>query len=237
MNKQKTTGLLVNGSVKSAGVTFYTRRGKTVLRSSHSDMPLLCSRAQFDMRMRMKHAVALWHVLSKCGVLCLGDRDGYHAFTARANRLPTVYLPKRGPLSCASLLMPQMPVSQGLLPAVGLRLSQAGGVPALVTDIVACRAARFATFWFYTFCQHVDGSVPTLTAEVRQLCAADMQEADGCLALPGDEFADPLRGWALVRVEDDHCSTQSVVTNCTYYERFTTDEAFIAAAREYGVRV
>ena len=65
-------------------------------------------------------------------------------------------------------------------------------------------------------------------------------EVDGCLALTGDEFADTMKGWALVRVEGSpaagswRCSSQSLVTRCTSYMPFTTEEALLEAAKSYG---
>ena len=47
-------------------------------------------------------------------------------------------------------------------------------------------------------------------------------------------MADPMFGWALVRVDGDRCSTQAAVTRCTYYERFTTEKALNDAAASYG---
>lgn len=57
--------------------------------------------------------------------------------------------------------------------------------------------------------------------------------ADDCLALLGERFADPMKGFALVRVVDGHTSQQRIVTRCTYYQRFTTEEALQAAAKSY----
>lgn len=50
----------------------------------------------------------------------------------------------------------------------------------------------------------------------------------------GDEFADDDKGWALVQVEGERCSPQTIVTRCTFYQQFTTDEAQKAAAKSYG---
>ena len=43
-----------------------------------------------------------------------------------------------------------------------------------------------------------------------------------------------MKGWALVRMDGDRCSSQGIVTRCTYYERFTTEEAMQKAAESYG---
>ena len=41
-------------------------------------------------------------------------------------------------------------------------------------------------------------------------------------------------GWALVRVRGERCSSQTVVTRCTHYNQFTTEEALREAAASYG---
>lgn len=57
---------------------------------------------------------------------------------------------------------------------------------------------------------------------------------DGCLALVDSDFADEMKGWALVCIIGDRCSSQGIVTRCTYYEHFTTVEALQKAAESYG---
>ncbi len=57
---------------------------------------------------------------------------------------------------------------------------------------------------------------------------------DGHFALVGEEFADDLKGWALVRVNDNQCSPQTIVTRCTLYQQYTTEEALQVAAKSYG---
>ena len=47
-----------------------------------------------------------------------------------------------------------------------------------------------------------DGTLPTLEQEL-----GEMTKVDGQLALVGKEFAEEMKGWALVRVIDDRCST------------------------------
>ena len=42
-----------------------------------------------------------------------------------------------------------------------------------------------------------------------------------------------MLGFGLVRVIDGHASSQRVVTRCTYYERYTTEEALQLAAKSY----
>ena len=50
----------------------------------------------------------------------------------------------------------------------------------------------------------------------------------------GEEFADDMKGWALVKVVDDRCSPQTIVTRCTLYQQYTTKEALERAADSYG---
>lgn len=54
------------------------------------------------------------------------------------------------------------------------------------------------------------------------------------MALTGDHFANPMMGFGVARIADGRVSSQRVVTRCTYYERFTTEEAMQAAAKSYG---
>ena len=57
---------------------------------------------------------------------------------------------------------------------------------------------------------------------------------DGTLVLVGDRFGDPMQGFALVRIQEGHVSSQHVITRCNYYERYTTEEALLSAAESYG---
>ena len=49
----------------------------------------------------------------------------------------------------------------------------------------------------------------------------------GCLA-------DEKKGWALVKVVDDRRSPQTIVTRCTLYQQYTTEDALERAADSYG---
>ena len=60
------------------------------------------------------------------------------------------------------------------------------------------------------------------------------KDVHGTLALVGERYSDPMLGFGLVRVEDGLASPQRVVTRCTYYEKFMTEEAIQAAAKSYG---
>jgi len=238
MAKTKMTGLLVNGSVRSAGVTFYTRDGQTVVRSSHSNQPMRRSVAQFGVRMRVRHNALLWQALKAADATHF-DKGAYSRFRSLSFKLPVVYVVKSE--SDASFLLPGMPVSEGTLPSVELTLGTVDGVPALLTNLKKGELKKYEYLLLYTVRQDVSTSVPRCRVSVREVSASDMVETDGCLALSGDEYGDDMSGWALVRAERPsearpvpQCSTQSVVTRCSYYERFTTSEALAAAAESYG---
>lgn len=43
-----------------------------------------------------------------------------------------------------------------------------------------------------------------------------------------------MKGWAIVRVAGDQCSPQTIVTRCTLYQQYMTEEALQRAAKSYG---
>lgn len=47
-------------------------------------------------------------------------------------------------------------------------------------------------------------------------------------------FSDEMKGWALVKVMDDRCSRQTIVTRCTLYQRYMTEDALEVASDSYG---
>ena len=57
---------------------------------------------------------------------------------------------------------------------------------------------------------------------------------DGLYVLKCEEFSYDMKGWALVDVINDRCSSQTIVTNCTLYHQYTTEEALEEAAESYG---
>lgn len=238
MAKQKMTGLLVNGSVRAAGVTFYTKQGKTVVRSSHSVQPERRTRAQFDVRMRTRHSTALWQKMKNSDELkglFRGEKSAYAQFMSLAFRLPVVYLTYNGDLDYASMLMPGIPVSNGTLPAVKQTLGEVNGSAALLTDLKGSAVKRGDRLVLVTAKQSFAARrTPVVYFFVRNVALDEMTEVDGKLALVGEEFADEMIGWALVHVSGDSCSPQTVVTRCTYYRQYTTEEALQAAAKSYG---
>lgn len=234
-------GLLLNGSVRSAGVTFYLKKGQMIVRSSKTVAKRSCTRRQFIQRQRMRHTTALWQQLSGCRPMFSGGKSTYARFATLANRLPAVFVPCNGSLDGASFLMPEMPVSDGSLTPIKQQLGSVDGIAALLTDLKPGDLRRPEKFLLYTAEQRIEGNKPVVRfLQEREVSKEEFTEVGGRLALTGDEFADPMRGWALVRVissatpGEDRCSTQSLVTNCRLYEQYTTEEALQQAAQSYG---
>lgn len=225
---------MVNGSIKTAGLTFYTRNGQNVVRSAHTRQPRRNTREQFVARQRMRHTNSLWVMLKPCDPMFYGGKSRYARFASMANRLPAVFLPGTGSLSAASVLLPGMPVSDGTLPKVNEWLGTVDGTPALMSDLKANDMQHSEKLLLYTLHQRIEHNYPIVRISCREVAVTECRTVDGCLALVGDQYGDMMSGWALVRVYDDRCSSQTVVTQCTYYEQYTTEEALLAAAEAYG---
>lgn len=235
MAKQKTTGLLISGSLKKSGVTLYMRDGQMIVRSAHSDQPKRRTRAQFVARQQLAHSCRLWRQLTWAGEpLFEKTPTAYARFRTLMRRTPEVFVPAYGTNSKALLLLPGMPVSDGVLPVVEQWLAEYQGTMALMTALTTADLKRGDTLRLYTLRQSIESSHPMLRICSSDLSVSDFQTVDGHLALVGDEFADDMAGWALVHVRGSKCSSQQVVTRCTYYQQFTTEEALLAAAESYG---
>lgn len=48
------------------------------------------------------------------------------------------------------------------------------------------------------------------------------------------ELADNRKGWALVMVNGERCSPQTIVTHCTLYQQYMTDAAMQESIKSYG---
>lgn len=227
-------GIMMTGSFRSAGITFYMRQGQIVGRVARSKEKRSNTLPQFNQRQRVRHTVALWQALSQCEVMFTRHKSAYQGFVSFANKLPVVYVPRTGDLSEASLLMPGIPVSDGTLPEINEWIGEVDGTPALLTDLVATTVPRNNKLLLYTAEQSLVGDSPRVHFTMRQVPRSEMTVVDGKLAIVGAEFADEMKGWALVRVDADQCSPQTVVTGCTYYQQFTTEEALAEAAKSYG---
>ena len=128
-------GLLLNGSVRSAGVTFYLKQGQMIVRSSKTVAKRSNTRGQFVQRQRMRHTTALWQQMKGCHPMFDGGKSTYARFATLANRLPVVFVPCKGPLEGASFLMPDMPVSDGSLTPIKQQLGSVDGIAALLTNL------------------------------------------------------------------------------------------------------
>lgn len=246
MSNEKATGLYINGRMKQSGITFYLRNGKMIARTSKSMQPERRTRKQFISRQQLAHTCRLWTMLKYASEPMFPDpHTAYARFRTLMRRTPAVFIPQNGPQSRATLLLPGMAVSDGVLPVVEQRLDVVDGMPALVTNLTRDDLRRGDKLMLFTLCQKVDNGQPRLHITCSELQWATTSRdknstfhivtlPDGCLALVGSEFGDDMRGWALVHVRDERCSCQTVVTASTFYLQFTTDEALEAAAASYG---
>ena len=234
MKKKKTaTGLMLIGSLRKSGVTIYQRNGQMITRTATSNEKRSNTLPQFMQRQKMRHTIKLWKMLSFCETLFTERQTPYLNFASLANRLPAVYVPK-GLMSDASFLIPGIPMSDGTLPTVKQQLGEVNGTPALITDLKASECHYEERLLFYTAVQNIEHNTPRVRFSMRELSRRDMTVVDGHLALVGEEFAEDMKGWALVQVVGERCSPQTIITRCTLYEQYTTEEAVQTAAKSYG---
>ena len=233
--KKKGTGkgVMIIGRMNKAGVTVYLRQGQMVTRTSHSMEKRSNTLSQFVYRQKMRHTIALWKMLRFCETWFTERPTAYQNFASLANRLPAVYVTKVLMVQ-ASFLMPGIPMSDGKLPTVKQELGEVDGVPALKTDLKAGEWPDNERLLLYTGVQEIDSLTSRVRFSMKEISRADMTVVDGHLALVGEEFADDMKGWALVRVVNDRCSPQAIVTRCTFYQQYTTEEALENAAESYG---
>jgi hypothetical protein len=182
----------------------------------------------------MRHAISLWSMMKYCKPMFTNRQTAYLNFTSLATRLPAVYV-TRPMMEQSSFLMPGIPISDGILPTVKQELGEVDGTPALLTDLKESDRTHHAKLRLYTAVQTIENEVmPRVRFSMREVSWWDMAVVNGRLALVGEEFADEMKGWALVKVVDDRCSPQTIVTRCTLYQRYTTEEALERAADSYG---
>ena len=224
------------GSLRKAGFTTYMKQGKPITRVSTSEQKRSNTLGQFIARQKMRHTTALWQMMKYgCKEMMFTERDtAYQNFASLANRLPVVYV-ERIRMGHASFLMPGIPVSDGTLPSVTLKIGEVNGTAALLTDLTKEDWTSRSKFRLYTAVQTLENDfMPRVRFSVREVKWNEMTLVDGHMALVGDEFADEMKGWALVYIIDDRCSQQSIVTRCTLYQQYTTEEAQQEAAKSYG---
>jgi hypothetical protein len=229
--KSKIGGMLMLGSLRSAGITTYMRNGKVITRVAQSFQKRSNTRYQFIQRQRMRHTISLWKKLKYCNVMFTQRPVAYQNFASLANRLPAVFFSWR--CRDVTFLMPGIPISDGSLPTINQYLGEVDGVPALLTDLKKTDLDFHDTLRLYTAEQKC-GEFPEIEFCMRELSFRELTLVDGRFVLKGEEFSDNLKGWALVRVNRDRCSPQGIVTRCTFYEQYTTEEAMQKAAKEYG---
>lgn len=232
MKKQPINGMTLKGSFRKAGMTFYVRQGQTIARVSRSTERRSNTLPQFVQRQRMRHSIALWHMLQPCEPMFTQRKTAYLDFASLANRLPAVYIPNT--MHDASLLIPGIPVSDGTLPTVKQQLGEYSGTAALLTKLKASDVRNSDVLRLYTAKQCMEAQTPVVQFSVRTVPMAEFITVDGYLALAGDTYADDDKGWALVRVNNERCSPQTLLTRSTFYQRYTTDEALQEAAESYG---
>ena len=79
-NKNVPKGLLMTGSFRRAGMTFYLRNGDVVGRVSKSQEKRSNTLGQFVARQKMRHTVALWQMLTWCKPLFTQRKTAYQNF-------------------------------------------------------------------------------------------------------------------------------------------------------------
>lgn len=204
--------------------------------SQNGSTPHRCTLKQFIQRQRMRHSIALWHELSECDTLFSEHQSAYSGFVALANKLPAVFVDKNMADHKASFLMPDIPVSEGKLLTVKEHLGEVDGIAALITNLKKKDLRPSVELRLYTAEQCVEYGIPKVSFEDRKVKKSELVETEEGLALLGDEFADDNKGWAMVLITGKRCSTQGIITRCTLYEQYTTQEALLAAAKSHSSR-
>ena len=255
-----TGGILKNVEGHVDGTTIYKRGGKTFIRPTHIHQPRRLSRKQLALREQIAHNNVLWRRLKATHHTYFeGGVDAYRRFMSVNTLSPTVYLTKLQLASNMSLLLPNMAVSSGPLNPISYQLDEVDGQLALITNLTP-KDIRRDEYLLYVLQQEVihwqngeehaqvhisivpvtsdqDIEIPHIgtvrLVNVPSTLLTPYHSTSGTLALVGDLFADPMLGFALVRIQDGHVSPQYVVTRCTYYERYTTEEALQTAADSY----
>lgn len=240
------------------GITIYKWGGKTFMRPTHIKQPRRLSRKQLALREQIAHNNILWRRLKATQHTYFeGGVDSYRCFMSVNTLSPTVYLTKQQLANNMSFLLPKMAVSNGPLSPIRYQFSEVDGQPALLTDLIP-QDMEEGKFLLYVLRQkiihwqeeedlaQVNISVVPLTfgpdIEIPHIGIVHLstsipfkpfQKQSGNLSLIGNLFSDSMLGFALVRIHDGHVSSQRVITRCTYYEKYTTEEALQVAAKSY----
>ena len=256
--------IVVDDSVKLSGrvgdVTYYQKGDKTIARKAHNKnnkrnqkrKRQKMSRGQFIQRARMSHNDTLWRVLRQTGeVFFEGGFSPCHRFRSVNKEVPNVFLTKDMHEFNTALLLPGMMISDGPVPSITYQLGEVIGQAALLTDLTEEEAQKGRLLLYVLrqdehkemFQGYPLGGCPTVSArqiEVNPTAESQAEEGlavsfvKGEMVLTGEMFSNDMAGFGLVHVIDGHASTQRLVTRCTYYEKFTTEEALLTAAASYG---
>lgn len=247
----RVTGILENLKGKlDNSITLTKHRNGTFTYPTHIHQPRRLTRSQLAQRELQSHNNALWRALKDTGYVFFdGDRTAYQSFMSLNRESPVPYLLKRQHHSGNALLLPNMVLSDGPLTPIGYQLYEVDGQPALLTDLTKTSVHKGALL-LYVLKQRtipwtededrfrLDITVETVSprqfVNVPSTIDTPFKDVHGTLALVGERFGNSMLGFGLVRVEDGLASPQRVVTRCTYYEKFMTEEAIQAAAKSYG---
>ena len=221
------------GSMRKDGITTYMKQGRLIIRSANSMEKRSNTLPQFIQRQKMRHSVALWKLLKYCEPMFTKGPTAYNNFLSLANQLPVVYVEKVL-MERASFLMPGIPVSDGTLPEIKQQLGEVDGVPALITDLKAHDWKPLTKLWLYTAVQTGSDRDALVRFSKREVSWEEVALVDGRYVMKGEEIAADMKGWALVLVKGERCSPQTIVTRCTLYEKYTTEDALETAADSYG---
>jgi len=236
----RVTNDIINISGHLGDWTFYSRNGVKFARPRHIQQPRRLSRSQLAQREQLAHNNAVWRVLKSAKEVHFeGGAGPYYRFMSVNTVAPPVYLTKQQITHDFTLLLPETVVSDGPLRPLSYRLGELEGMPSLLTDLsvkdaVKGRLLLYTLHQVFLIHQQDEDDMPRLKVEMEEVDSTAITEVDGCVALKGERFADSMAGFALVHVVDGHVAQQRIVTNCNYYEWFTTEEALQEAAKSYG---
>ena len=129
-------GIKVSGRLEKDNLTVYTRCGKIIMRSATSEMPRSRTREQFISRQRVARNANLWKALRASGnCLFAGGSTAYARYCSLMRKMPEVFMTKEVYRNGGALLLPGMPVSDGILPDIGYQWGEVEGAAAIVTSI------------------------------------------------------------------------------------------------------
>lgn len=159
MANNKIKGLTITGRLKESGITVYIRNGKPVARTATSWQPKRRTRKQFIARQQMLHSTRLWAFLKWAGTpMFPALPTAYARFLSLMHRTEVVFLPQNGRLDGATMLLPEMPVSEGVMPTVKQHLGEVDGSAALVTDLTRDSLHRGDKLILYALRQDTKGT-------------------------------------------------------------------------------